>query len=277
MTTGQNPGRIRTGQDRTGHGHARTGWLERQRKFNSFRVVSPCPDRTPRPAVVHEVQAYRHAGQPNMCLALRDTDTGSFATHARAVGVQDAGADGQPGFAPRGTSGVVRVATPGPGANGGTGARASGHGFGVGSAGPCATPMGWRVADGAGGGALRAVRGRAVQSLVAGRAVMPRKRAGQGQDTGGTRGGTARPVVPDVDDPSFSAGVGVRGTLASLARDPKATGTARASAARTLAEMDGLIGRHQTRPDRAAGLPVEDLSRADLIAELSRLRARCMS
>jgi hypothetical protein len=50
---------------------------------------------------------------------------------------------------------------------------------------------------------------------------------------------------------------------------------ARASAARTLAEMDGHIGRHQAAPDRTASTPLAALSRADLVGELERLRAVC--
>jgi len=49
---------------------------------------------------------------------------------------------------------------------------------------------------------------------------------------------------------------------------------ARAAAARTLAEIGGLIGRHAIAPSRGATADVADLDRADLVRELERLRAR---
>lgn len=60
--------------------------------------------------------------------------------------------------------------------------------------------------------------------------------------------------------------------LAGLAGDPNAGAAARASAARTLAEIQGLLGKHQAKPDRTANLPIEELSRQDLVQELARLR-----
>lgn len=47
--------------------------------------------------------------------------------------------------------------------------------------------------------------------------------------------------------------------------------SARVTAARTLAEIEGRIGRHQAAPERA-GAPLSTLSRAELVAELERLR-----
>jgi hypothetical protein len=57
--------------------------------------------------------------------------------------------------------------------------------------------------------------------------------------------------------------------------DPKILGAARATAARTLAEMDGMIGKHQEAPDRTAGKEEVALSRDELQQELDRLRAHC--
>ena len=66
-----------------------------------------------------------------------------------------------------------------------------------------------------------------------------------------------------------------RGSTGSIwIRDPSAGAQARVSAARTLAEIQGLVGRHQARPDRASETPVDELSREDLVLELSRLRSR---
>lgn len=62
--------------------------------------------------------------------------------------------------------------------------------------------------------------------------------------------------------------------LQALASDPLAPASARASAARTLAEIEGRIGRHAPAPER----PTQDvalLSRDELVAELGRLRAAC--
>lgn len=99
--------------------------------------------------------------------------------------------------------------------------------------------------------------------------------------TGGTRG-TGHNVKP-VPDPAKRGGdaggisnVSTRNLLLSLATDPNAASNARASAARSLAEMDGLIGRHQTKPNQTADVPVEELSRDELARELARLRARCL-
>src|SRR5215831_2247222 len=46
---------------------------------------------------------------------------------------------------------------------------------------------------------------------------------------------------------------------------------AKVTAARTLAEMEGLIGRHRLAPERAEA-PVSSLSREALVSELERLR-----
>jgi hypothetical protein len=64
----------------------------------------------------------------------------------------------------------------------------------------------------------------------------------------------------------------VRDALLKLAQDDTAHHSARASALRTLAEIDGLVGRHQVMPERTMG-EVHALSRSELMAELDRLRA----
>lgn len=65
----------------------------------------------------------------------------------------------------------------------------------------------------------------------------------------------------------------VRKQLETLAKSPQAPAAARVTAARTLAEIDGLIGKHQQPPDRLASSQLHELSRAELSAELERLRA----
>lgn len=72
-----------------------------------------------------------------------------------------------------------------------------------------------------------------------------------------------------------TAGYDVRGTLLAIAADPEANATARTSAARALAEMDGLLGRHQAAPDRASDQVLATLSRTELARELARLRRLC--
>jgi hypothetical protein len=63
-----------------------------------------------------------------------------------------------------------------------------------------------------------------------------------------------------------------RALLQALASNPNLASNARASAARTLAEMDGLIGRYQQAPQRAQTTALAELSRAELEDELARLR-----
>jgi hypothetical protein len=101
----------------------------------------------------------------------------------------------------------------------------------------------------------------------------------------GKPAGPAGPVVPDIVLAVPDAGTGDRETtpgydgvarkvLLQVARDPKASATARTHAARTLAELDGWLGKHQQAPDRTADMILSSLSRADLVRELARLRAR---
>jgi hypothetical protein len=66
----------------------------------------------------------------------------------------------------------------------------------------------------------------------------------------------------------------VEAALIGLIQDPSAGAQARASAARTLAEIKGLLGRHQAKPDRTGETPIDELTREELVSELSRLRSR---
>jgi len=65
-------------------------------------------------------------------------------------------------------------------------------------------------------------------------------------------------------------------SLRAVIDNPEVSATAKAQALRTLAEIEGLIGRHQQAPnDRAVSPPIAVLSRPELERELARLRAAC--
>ena len=88
-----------------------------------------------------------------------------------------------------------------------------------------------------------------------------------------------KPVTP-LADPAADldamlaqdAGPGVIQVLRTIAEDNQAGAAARASAARTLAEIEGRIGRHAPAPERRT-TDVAVLSRDELVRELERLRA----
>lgn len=77
----------------------------------------------------------------------------------------------------------------------------------------------------------------------------------------------ARPADKEADD-----GLLIRQTLRDLLADPICPAAAKAQAARTLAEMGGLLGKHQDKPDRQDSTPLSALSHADLLRELRRLQ-----
>lgn len=64
-----------------------------------------------------------------------------------------------------------------------------------------------------------------------------------------------------------------RAALEDVVKDQQTPAAAKVFAARTLAEMDGQIGKHQAPPSTRATAPLASLSRVDLEAELGRLRA----
>jgi hypothetical protein len=74
------------------------------------------------------------------------------------------------------------------------------------------------------------------------------------------------------DKPSRS-GYAVADRLRGVMDDQSAPATARVSAARALAELDGRIGKHQAAPDRTGDQPLASLTRDELTRELGRLRA----
>lgn len=67
----------------------------------------------------------------------------------------------------------------------------------------------------------------------------------------------------------------IRLKLQEVLDNPKSSPQSKAAAGRTLAEMEGLIGRHQIAPDRTAITPINALSRSELEVELARLRDKC--
>jgi hypothetical protein len=73
-------------------------------------------------------------------------------------------------------------------------------------------------------------------------------------------------------DNKRTSGYAVRAKLAELIEKTDISPMARVSAARTLAEMDGMIGKHQAAPSNAPTAPLASLSRDQLIRELDRLR-----
>ena len=73
---------------------------------------------------------------------------------------------------------------------------------------------------------------------------------------------------PDISQtPSY----GVAAQLRNLLKDKNIPASARVTAARTLAEIEGLVGRFQPPPERI-DKPVSALSRDELVSELERLR-----
>lgn len=60
--------------------------------------------------------------------------------------------------------------------------------------------------------------------------------------------------------------------LRQVLRDNQAPAAARAAAARTMLEVNGLLGRNATTPIDA-GKPTSELSRDDMLAELAALNA----
>lgn len=60
--------------------------------------------------------------------------------------------------------------------------------------------------------------------------------------------------------------------LKSILSDPDAPAAARVNAARTLAELEGQLGKHQSAPEKGTIAPLSSLSRTELEGELHRLR-----
>jgi len=60
--------------------------------------------------------------------------------------------------------------------------------------------------------------------------------------------------------------------LRNLLENKQLPASARVTAARTLAEIEGLIGRHQSAPEKGTTAPLSSLSRDQLQDELTRLR-----
>jgi hypothetical protein len=89
------------------------------------------------------------------------------------------------------------------------------------------------------------------------------------------RTGQTRPqIVGPVRDKAKNDGYEIR-ALQSVISDPEASAMSKVSAARTLAELDGRLGRHQAPPSQASDLSLAILSRDELATELERLREVC--
>lgn len=91
----------------------------------------------------------------------------------------------------------------------------------------------------------------------------------------------AKPPFPDKSgrpQPGKSAPLAaLEAQLETMAADDNIPAASRATALRTLAEMRGLIGRHQTAPGQdTASQGIAGLSRPELETELARLRAHVL-
>ena len=75
--------------------------------------------------------------------------------------------------------------------------------------------------------------------------------------------------TPDQEDPDIALALAA---LRAVAADPEAPAAARGQAARTLLEVRGSLGRHAA-PPATAERALASMSRADIAAEIARLRA----
>lgn len=83
--------------------------------------------------------------------------------------------------------------------------------------------------------------------------------------------GTTKSGVPVRGDTKKTENFEVKQLLSGIAQSDRASASAKVNAMRTLAEMQGFIGKHQAAPERQ-GAPLSLLSRAELVSELERLR-----
>jgi hypothetical protein len=104
---------------------------------------------------------------------------------------------------------------------------------------------------------------------------MPSRTKGPARDKRRTSPGpTAKRGVVLVNLPEDKPNItsyGVAAQLRNLLKDKNIPASARVTAARTLAEIEGLVGRFQPPPERI-DKPVSSLSRDELVSELERLR-----
>lgn len=92
---------------------------------------------------------------------------------------------------------------------------------------------------------------------------MPRASARPAKRVGRVKLGEDRPT---------NASFAVAAQLRNLLNQADTPASAKVNAARTLAEIEGLIGRHQSAPERGTVSPLSSLSRQALEDELNRLR-----
>lgn len=94
----------------------------------------------------------------------------------------------------------------------------------------------------------------------------------------GTRTAQAVGVVPSnavAGNDKLSSGNNgsdIVSSLREILATPDVPAAAKVNAARTLAELEGQLGRHQSAPDRGTTSPLSTLSRGELMGELERLR-----
>lgn len=100
---------------------------------------------------------------------------------------------------------------------------------------------------------------------------MPHKRVLVPGKLRGQAGLSRDKVAGNIRDTTKTSGYEVAAELRNLLKSNDIPASARVTAARTLAEIEGLIGRHQAAPERA-GQPLSALSRGELVGELDRLR-----
>ena len=102
---------------------------------------------------------------------------------------------------------------------------------------------------------------------------MGRTRVTKRDKRDGTRAGPAQSVLSGRDTDKIEGYE--RRALRSVIDNEEASATARVQAARTLAELEGRLGRHQPAPSRTASEGLASLSRDQLVSELERLREVC--
>jgi len=92
--------------------------------------------------------------------------------------------------------------------------------------------------------------------------------------TRGRTSGTRQVVVPLLTgNKQRSVGsTSLKAQLNQILSDPDTPAAARVNAARTLAELEGRLGRHQSAPDKGTSAALSSLTRAELEGELNRLR-----
>ena len=101
---------------------------------------------------------------------------------------------------------------------------------------------------------------------------MPKPGRPRTRDRSGSRPESGRAAREQQVNSSNTASFAASAELKSLVARPDTPAAAKVNALRALAEIEGLIGRHQDRPTRTQEAGLQSLSRDELVAELARLR-----